>query len=111
MYGLPMQKLAYNWLYKQHTKASFISFARFEALDMNSSIASNGEGVYDGTEKQTHLIAGFGYLPLPNVVIKADVRLLHTGPQNPALVVNPAPNALPYKQENQFLNIGIGYSF
>ena len=32
---------------------------------------------------------GFGYLPLPNVVIKADVRLMHTGPQNPALAVNP----------------------
>jgi hypothetical protein len=48
---------------------------------------------------------------LPNVVIKADVRLMHTGPQNPALVINPAPNALPYQQNNQFLNLGIGYSF
>jgi hypothetical protein len=110
MYGA-YAELAYNWLHKQTTQASFISFARFEALDMNSSIASNGEGLYDGTEKQTHLILGFGYLPLPNVVIKADVRLLHTGPQNPALVINPAPNAPPYQQQNQFLNLGIGYSF
>ncbi len=78
---------------------------------MNSSIAANGEGIYDGTEKQTHLIMGLGYLPLPNVVIKADVRLMHTGPQNPELVVNPSPNAPPYQQNNQFLNIGIGYSF
>jgi hypothetical protein len=104
-------EIAYNWLFKKQTKASFISFARFEALNMNSSIAANGEGIYDGTEKQTHLIAGFGYLPLPNVVIKVDVRLMHTGPQNPALVVNPAPNAVPYQQNNQFLNLGIGYSF
>ena len=104
-------EIAYNWLFKKSTKASFISFARFEALNMNSSIAANGEGIYDGTEKQTHLIMGFGYLPLPNVVIKADVRLMHTGPQNPELVVNPAPNALPYQQNNQFLNIGIGYAF
>ena len=110
MYGAYVE-IAYNWLFKKSTQASFISFARFEALNMNSSIAANGEGIYDGTEQQTQLIMGFGYLPLPNVVIKADVRLMHTGPQNPELVVNPAPNALPYKQNNQFLNIGIGYSF
>ncbi len=110
MYGAYVE-IAYNWLFKKPTQASFISFARLEALNMNSSIAANGEGIYDGTEKQTHLIMGFGYLPLPNVVIKADVRLMHTGPQNPELVVNPAPNALPYQQNNQFLNVGIGYSF
>ena len=110
MYGA-YAELAYNWLFKKSTQASFISFVRFEALNMNSGIAANGEGIYDGTEKQTHLIAGFGYLPLPNVVIKADVRLMHTGPQNPELVINPAPNALPYQQSNQFINLGIGYSF
>jgi hypothetical protein len=104
-------EVAYNWLFKKNTKASLISFARLEALNMNSSMAAKEEGIYDGTEKQTHLIMGFGYLPLPNVVIKADVRLMHTGPQNPELVVNPSPNALPYQQNNQFLNLGIGYSF
>jgi hypothetical protein len=104
-------EVAYNWLFKKNTKASFISFARFEALNMNASIAANGEGIYDGTEDQKYLIIGFGYLPIPNVVIKADIQLLHTGPQNPALVVNPPPNALPYQQNNQFLNLGIGYSF
>jgi hypothetical protein len=114
MYGAFME-VAYNWLFNRQarnlSKASLISFARFEELNMNSSIAANGEGIYDGTEKQIHLIAGLGYLPLPNVVIKADVRLMHTGSQNPALVVNPPPNALPYQQNNQFLNLGIGYSF
>jgi hypothetical protein len=110
MFGM-YAEIAYNWLFKKSTRASFISFVRLEALNMNSSIAANGKGIYDGTEKQTHLIAGFGYLPLPNVVIKADLRLLHTGPQNPALVINPSPNALPYRHNNQFLNLGIGYSF
>jgi hypothetical protein len=110
MYGA-YAEIAYNWLFKKSTNASFISFARFEALNMNSGIASEGKGIYDGTEDQTHLIMGFGYLPLPNVAIKLDVRLMHTGPQNPALIINPAPNALPYKQSNQFLNLGIGYSF
>jgi hypothetical protein len=110
MYGV-YAEIAYNWLFTQSTKASFISFARLEALNMNSGIAGNGKGIYDGTEKQTHLILGLGYLPLPNVVIKADLRLLHTGPQNPALVVNPDPNAPPYQQNNRYLNLGIGYSF
>ena len=110
MYGLYME-VAYDWLFVKKSKASFISFVRFESLNMNSSIASNGEGIYDGTENQQYLIMGIGYLPIPNVVIKADIQLLHTGPQNPALVINPAPNALPYIQNNQFLNLGIGYSF
>ena len=110
MYGA-YGEVSYNWLFTKNNKASFITFARFEALNMNSGVAKNGEGIYDGTEQQTYLIAGIGYLPLPNVVIKADLRLMHTGPQNPELVVNPAPNALPYQQNNQFLSFGIGYSF
>ncbi|MDP4129275.1 MAG: hypothetical protein Q8918_00040 [Bacteroidota bacterium] len=110
MYGA-YAELAYDWLHKKNAQAQFISFGRLEMLDMNASIPGKGDALYDGTEKQTHLVLGFGYLPLPNVVIKADVRLLHTGPQNPDLVINPPPNQLPYRQSNQFLNIGIGYSF
>ncbi len=109
MYGA-YAELGYNWLHTKQTMAQFITFVRGEMLDMNSTIPE-GKAIYDGTEKQTHIIAGISYLPLPNVVIKADVRILHTGPQNPALVINPPPNALPYKQNNQFLNVGIGYSF
>ena len=110
MYGA-YAEVAWNWLYNRNSAQQFITFARAETLDMNSSIPSPPKAIYDGTEKQTHIIAGIGYLPLPNVVIKADVRLLRTGAQNPDLVINPAPNALPYRQSNQFLNIGIGYSF
>ena len=98
-------------LYAKQKKPQFITFVRGEMLDLNASIPTPPKAIYDGTEKQTHIIAGFGYLPVPNVVIKVDVRLLHTGPQNPDLVINPPPNALPYKQNDQFLNIGIGYSF
>jgi len=46
-----------------------------------------------------------------NIVIKTDMRLLNTGPQNPDLIVNPNPAAVPYKQQNSFFNLGIGYSF
>lgn len=110
MYGA-YAEIAYDWLYKQQKGAQFITFARCEMLDLNASIPAPPKAVYDGTEKQTHIIAGIGYLPIPNVVIKADVRLLHTGAQNPALVINPPPNAIPYNQNNQFVNLGIGYSF
>ncbi len=110
MYGAYLE-LGYDWLKQQGKVKQFITFARVEMLDMNSSIPGKGQAIYDGTEKQRHVIAGFSYLPLPNVVIKADVRLLHTGAQNPALVINPPPNQLPYRQNNQFLNFGIGYSF
>ena len=108
MYGA-YAEFGFDWLYKKKKTQQFITFARGEILDMNSSVPSNG--IYDGTLKQTHVIAGINYLPIPNITIKADVRLLHTGPQNTALVINPPPNALPYKQNDQFLNIGIGYSF
>ncbi|MDQ6844104.1 MAG: hypothetical protein M3Z92_07115, partial [Bacteroidota bacterium] len=93
------------------TTQQFITFARAEILNLNSSIPAPPKAVYDGTEMQMHIIAGFSYLPIPNVVLKADIRILHTGKENPDLVNNPSPNALPYKQNNQFLNIGIGYSF
>jgi hypothetical protein len=86
-----------------------IVFVRYEKLDMNAAIPSNG--IIDGTVNQQHIIAGFGYLPIKNIVIKADVRLMHTGPQNPDLVINPSPVALPYRTNNQFLTIGIGWSF
>ncbi|HVU58135.1 MAG TPA: hypothetical protein VHD83_23910 [Puia sp.] len=112
MYGSYLE-LAYDWLYHRQKTQQFITFARVEALDLNAKLSNlqKNDDLTDGTLKQTHIIAGIGYLPIPNVVIKADVRLLHTGAQNPALVINPPPNALPYKQNNQFLNIGIGYSF
>jgi len=112
MYGA-YAELAYNLLQtakqaKWHNKQLNV-FARYEVLDMNDQIPEYG--VIDETLKQSHLIAGFGFFPIPNVVIKADVRLMHTGPQNPALLINPNPNALAYNQNNTFLNVGVGYSF
>lgn len=110
MYGV-YAEAGYDWLYKKQKTAQFITFVRGEIFDLNSSLPPEPKGIYDGTQKQTQVIAGISYLPIPNVVIKADVRLQHTGPQNPALIINPPPNAIPYKQQDCFLNIGIGYSF
>jgi len=110
MYGT-YAEVGYN-LFEGNTKLAnkqLIAFTRFEILDLNASIPSNA--IYDGTEKQQHLILGFSYLPIQNVVIKMDVRLLHTGAENPALVINPSPVRVPYQQNNSFINLGIGYSF
>lgn len=86
-----------------------IAFVRYERLNMNAAIPENG--IIDGTLDQQHIVTGLSYLPIRNVIIKADLRFLHTGPQNPALVFNPSPVALPYQQSNVFLNLGVGYSF
>ncbi len=110
MYGA-YAEIAYN-LFENNPKMkdhALNAFSRFEILDLNAGIPANA--IYDGTEKQQHVVVGLTYLPIRNVVIKADVRLLHTGTENPALVINPSPVRIPYRQNNQFLNIGIGYSF
>jgi hypothetical protein len=112
MYGAYVE-LGYDWLHPAGKTKQFITFVRAEMLDLNSSLTNlqKQDDQIDETLKQTQIIAGISYFPIPNVVVKADVRLQHTGAQNPALVINPPPNALPYRQNNQFLNIGFGYSF
>ncbi|HEY4334821.1 MAG TPA: hypothetical protein VGM89_02960 [Puia sp.] len=112
MYGAYLE-LAYDWLHPKGGTKQFVTFVRGEMFDLNSSVSTiqKQDDQVDKTLKQTHVVAGISYFPIPNVVIKADVRLQHTGPQNPSLVINPPPNALPYRQNDQFLNFGIGYSF
>ena len=106
-------ELAYNLLQtakstKWQSKTLNV-FARYEVMDLNAKIPTTS--VNDETLKQTHLVAGLGFFPIPHVVVKADVRLMHTGTQNTALILNPNPNAQPYNQNNTFLNLCIGYSF
>ena len=110
MYG-GYAELGYDLLYFRKKQPQLIAFARYEALDLNAKIPTPPNAIYDGTLKQSHIIVGFSYLPIPNVVIKADMRFRKTGPQNSELIINPAPNAIPYAQKQQFLNLGVGYSF
>jgi hypothetical protein len=110
MYG-SYAEIGYDWMYNKQKQAAFITFVRGEWLDLNATIPAPPKAIYDGTIKQQHIIVGFTYLPLPNVALKADLKLLHTGRQNANLIINPPPNATPYNQNNQLLNIGIGYSF
>lgn len=109
-YGAYLE-LAYNLLYKSGTpnEKQFVVFVRDEKLDINASIPTNG--IIDGTLNQNHIVAGFTYLPMRNVALKADVRLIHTGTQNPELIINPNPVALPYQQNNNLINVGMAFSF
>ena len=108
MYGA-YAELGYNLLQtakseKWKTK-QLVFFDRYEVLDMNAKIPVNC--AYDGILKQTHLIAGLGYFPIPHVVIKADVRLLNTGDANSFYGTDP----LTYQKSNTFINLAVGYSF
>ena len=86
-----------------------VVFVRDEKLNMNASIPSNG--VTDGTLNQNYVVAGLSYLPIRNVAIKGDIRIAHTGSQNPDLIVNPNPVAQPYQQNYNLVNLGVALSF
>ncbi|MDB4905012.1 MAG: hypothetical protein JWQ63_4293 [Mucilaginibacter sp.] len=85
----------------------FIIFIRDERFNMNAAVPSNG--VMDGTLNQNHIVTGFTYLPIRNVAIKTDIRFIHTGKQNPDLVINPA--AQPYQVNNNLVDFGMAFSF
>lgn len=110
MYGT-YAELGYDVLYHRNKQAQLITFVRYENLDLNAKLPAPPTAIYDGTLKQSHVITGISYLPIPNVVVKADMRFKQTGPQNTELIINPAPNAIPYSQKQQFLNLSVGYSF
>ena len=91
------------------TTKQLIVFVRDEKLDMNATIPSNG--VIDGTLNQNYVVAGLTYLPMRNVAIKGDVRIAHTGAQNPDLIINPNPIAQPYQPNYNLINLGVAFSF
>ena len=82
-----------------YTVKSLTVFVRYEKLDMNSSLPANG--TYDGTLNQNHLITGVSFVPLENIVVKADIRFTRTA-SAPAAQGN---------QETTFLTVGFGFSF
>jgi hypothetical protein len=86
-----------------------ILFVRDEKLNMNAGIPSNG--VTDGTLNQNYVVAGLTYLPIRNVAVKGDVRIAHTGNQNPDLIINPNPVAQPYQPNYNLINLGVAFSF
>ncbi len=93
----------------QNSSANLLAFVRFEDMDLNSDIPTNG--IIDPTLDQQNIVVGFTYLPISNIVFKLDARFLSTGEQNPDLIINPNPTAPPYESTNMFVNLGFGFSF
>lgn len=100
-------EVGYDFLKKNNHLARV--FARYEYLDMNFKVASNG--IYNGKNDQQYLTAGFCYLPTTGVIVKLDYTYRMTGDQNPALIVSPFPQGLPYFTQQHSFNLGLGYSF
>ena len=98
-------EVAYNLFPKQKLDA----FVRYENFDLNSKIPSNG--IENDILKQQYIVAGLTYLPVKGVVVKLDYVYKQTGDINPALNLNPFPNAPLYYTTNSFINLGFGYSF
>lgn len=101
----------YNILYafNPDTKRNLTLFARYEYMNLNSKVAYNG--IENGILKKQYIVAGITYQPVRGVNIKFDYVHRITGEPNPALIINPYPQALPYYTANGFVNLGIGYSF
>ena len=104
-------EIGYNLLhlFKKDTQKNLTLFGRYEYLDLNYKIPENG--ITNDLLKKSFLIGGLTYQPIKGVTVKADYVFRTTGEPNPALIVNPFPQALPYYKTNGFFNLGIGYSF
>jgi hypothetical protein len=104
-------ELGYNFLkaFDLNTTKNFTLFARYEWMDLNQRLPSNG--IENGTLKRNYTVVGFTFQPVHGVIVKADYVLRNTGNRNPELVVTPFPQSLPYYTSNGFINLGIGYSF
>ncbi len=74
MYGY-YAEAAYDLLYHQRHNAQLFAFARLESFDLASSVPAPPRGIADATLAQRHIIAGLNFMPIPNIAIKADVRL------------------------------------
>jgi hypothetical protein len=94
----------YSLLKANDKDRQFIVFARYEHIDMNAKVPSNG--VKNDAFVQNHVIAGFSYLPIRDIAIKADFQLTKTGDWNPVI-----PGGAGYDSIGQLVHLGVAYSF
>lgn len=103
-------EVAYDLLYEKYKgEKSFAVFGRFEHMDLSASLPSNG--IKNDANIQQYIIGGITYKPIRGVAVKADYAYRITGKPNPALIITPFPQVIPYYTHNGFLNIGIAYNF
>ncbi len=101
---------AYNLLYtKFGDKKSLIVFGRYEYMDLNAKIPANG--IRNDANRQHYIIGGITYKPIRGIAVKADYVRRITGEPNPALIITPFPQVIPYYTHNGFVNLGLAYNF
>lgn len=90
---------------------SWILFTRYENLNMSQKLPKDGSGIYNDANNQQYVVAGLGFQPIKGVFVKLDYNYRLTGDFNPQLIVNPFPVSQPYFKAQQYINLGLGYSF
>ncbi|MEN0053141.1 MAG: hypothetical protein AAGC65_05710 [Mucilaginibacter sp.] len=109
MYG-GYAEVGYDLLYPaNHGTKSFIVFGRYEYLNLNAKVPSNG--IENKANEKHYLVGGFTYKPIRGVSIKGDYVRRITGDFNQALVVTPFPQQVPYFKNDGFINLGVAYNF
>lgn len=101
---------AYNLLYAKHKDAKTLAvFGRYEYLDLGAKLPYNG--IKNDANRQHYIVAGITYKPIRGIAIKADYVQRVTGEPNPALIITPFPQTVPYYTSNGFVNLGVAYNF
>lgn len=101
---------AYNILYAKHKDEKTLAvFGRYEYLDLGAKLPFNG--IKNDANRQHYIVAGITYKPIRGIAIKADYVQRVTGEPNPALIITPFPQSIPYYKSNGFVNLGVAYNF
>jgi len=109
MYGA-YGELGYNLLYsKYRDEKALILFGRYEFFNLDGSVPANG--IENPANRKNYFIGGLTYKPIRGVALKADYVRRITGEFNPALVVTPFPQQVPYFKNNGFFDLGVSYNF
>jgi hypothetical protein len=109
MYG-GYAEVGYDLLYPTSKgEKAFIVFGRYEYLNLNAKIPSNG--IENKANEKHYIIGGFTYKPIRGIAIKGDYVRRITGDFNQALIVTPFPQQVPYFNNNGFINLGVAYNF
>ncbi|OJY90852.1 MAG: hypothetical protein BGP13_12655 [Sphingobacteriales bacterium 40-81] len=109
MYG-GYAEAGYDLLYSKHKdEKKLIVFGRYEYMDLGATLPGNG--IKNDANTQQYIIGGLTYKPIRGVAIKADYVYRITGEPNPALIITPFPQVIPYYTHNGFLNLGVAYNF
>ncbi len=84
-------------------------FGRYEYMDLSARLPSNG--IENDANRQQYIVGGITFKPIRGIAVKADYVQRITGEPNPALIITPFPQQVPYYKSNGFVNLGVAYNF